>query len=132
MKPFKHCPMCSSDFSKFNHGSYFMESCRAACVDSANPCKEHPCPIQYRQQYKDSFEGEICTIQIYTKHFQISYHTGIDTLFPNMTNIYTKHFPRGESTMSPIFRIKDLVIDFTSMESIEKFDQKYFTLSLFL
>src|SRR4030043_350976 len=129
MIPFKVCPSCNSDFVRYNSGLYFLESCKKACSNSADYCKEHDCPIQFRQQYKDSFEGEISSFQFYTKHFHINYYTSLDGCFPNTTHIYTKHFPREANTMSPIFRIKDLVLNFNNLDELDK---KYFTLSLFL
>ena len=129
MKPFKTCPGCNSDFKRFEAGNLFMESCKKACTNSAVQCEEHNCPIQFRQQFKASFEGELTSIQFYTKHFNIHHHTADDGIFPNMTHIYTRHFPRGASTMAPIFRVPDLTIDFNKVEELDK---KYFTLSLFI
>lgn len=129
MKPFKTCPGCNSDFKRFESGLLFMESCEKACTNSADYCKEHDCPIQFRQQFKASFEGELTSVQFYTKHFHIYSHTGNDGLFPNITHIYTRHFPRGASTMAPVFKVNNLIIDF---DKIEELDKKYFTLSLFL
>lgn len=128
MKPFKKCPSCNSFFIKNDSSieSFVLESCEKACVTSASPCENHNCNIQFRQYYNE-YSNSLSYIQFYTKNFHIfSYFLG---MFEGETHIYPKISPREQDLVEPIFVIKDLIIDFNN---IDKLDQKYKTLSLFL
>lgn len=133
MKSFKTCPSCHSDLVNYHSGGLYIQSCKLACSTSSEPCKDHPCPIQFRQSFHSSFEDStIRNFQIYTKHFYLYKYSPFHLLFQNETHIYHRFFPRGASSQMPVFKVKDLILDITDPNSIEKFDNKYHILSTFI
>ncbi len=120
MKAFPTCPICQSKFRQVFYSKGWLEEC----------CMNDDCPGEYRQFFIDSFQsGRLSYVRFYTKNFLIYSHFEEHTMFPGITHIYQRNFPRGEGTQKPAYEVKNLNLDFSNLE---KLDNKYLTYNLFL
>src|SRR5574338_870269 len=122
MKPFKVCPHCQDNLVQ-NHRmnqqskNWWEEHC-CRLHNSVNPC-----PIEFRQHYKESFaDEELQYIHFQTQDFNIYCYFERDHLWPGKTYVYHKKFPRGETTQKPFLIVKNFPINF---ENVELVNQKF-------
>ncbi len=115
MKPFRVCPYCQDALIQNHQSKNWWEEYCCRIINSVNPC-----PIEYRQYYKESFvDDELQYLRFKTKDFNFyCYYAG--HLGPGKTYIYHNKFPRGETTQKPFLIVKNFPINFEDVEPVNQ------------
>jgi hypothetical protein len=113
LKTFQYCPVCKTQDKLKHHlpSKYFYQ---ISCKNQYDICGFHQYPI-------NSFEDqEIKYFSFYTKDFNIYVYGENENNRSaiNLTHIYYRKFPRGQSVQSPLITWENWYPDFNNLTQL--------------